>query len=315
MSNKKQMSEKASYSRMEEIKKDFKVNKSLYVLLAPVVIFYIIFAYGPMYGALIAFKDYSPGLGVLGSPWVGLKHFINFFNSPSFGTILRNTLHISITSMLFGFPAPIILALMLNELRNRKFSKIVQNASYLPHFISLVVVCGLIKDFTRDTGIITYLLLPFGVPQVSMLNYPQYFVPIYVASGVWQEVGWGSIIYLAALTGVDGSLYEAATIDGAGKWKQLWHVTIPGILPTVVIMFILRTGNILNVGYEKLILLYNDATLEVADVISTYVYRKGILEHNWSFSTAVNMFNSVVNLIFLLSANAISRKTNETSLW
>lgn len=301
--------------KSELIRKDFRVNKSIYILLLPVLAYYIIFCYGPMYGALIAFKDYTPRLGVLGSKWVGFKHFLTFFSSPSFFSILRNTLNISITSMAFGFPAPIILALLLNELRSRKFSKLVQNATYLPHFISLVVVCGLVKDFTRDTGIVTYILSFIGVPKVSLLNYPEYFVPIYVLSGIWQEVGWGSIIYLAALTGVDGQLYEAATIDGANKWKQLLHVTIPGIMPTIVIMFILRTGSILSVGYEKLILLYNDATLEVADVISTYVYRKGLLEQSWSFSTAVNMFNSVVNLIFLLTANYISRKVNDSSLW
>jgi putative aldouronate transport system permease protein len=303
------------HARMETIKKDFRLNKAVYLMLLPVVAYYLLFAYGPMYGALIAFKDFIPRLGTLGSPWVGLKHFVVFFKSPSFFSLLYNTLHISITSLVFGFPMPIILALLLNELKSVRFSRLVQNATYLPHFISLVVVCGLVKDFTRDTGIITYLLSFAGVPQVTLLNFPQYFVPVYVTSGIWQEVGWGSIIYLAALTGVDASLYEAATIDGANKWKQVWHVTLPGILPTIVVMFILRTGSIMSVGYEKIILLYNDATLEAADVISTYVYRKGILEQSWSFSTAVNMFNSVVNLIFLLSANVISRKVNDISLW
>lgn len=304
-----------SITKPEVLRRDFKANKHTYFLLIPVLCYYFIFCYGPMYGALIAFKDYTPKLGVLSSPWVGFKHFKNFFTSPSFFVVLRNTLNISISSLVFGFPAPVILALLLNELKIKRFSKLVQNATYLPHFISLVVVCGLVKDFTRDTGIVTYLLSFIGVPKITLLNYPEYFVPIYVISGIWQRIGWESIIYLAALTVVDAELYEAATIDGANRWKQLLNVTMPGIMPTIVIMFILRTGSILNVGYEKLILLYNDSTLEVADVISTYVYRKGLLEQSWSFSTAVNMFNSVVNLVFLLSANFISRKVNDASLW
>ena len=296
-------------------KKDFRLNKSLYLILIPVLLFYIIFHYAPMYGALIAFKEFSPRAGVMGSPWVGFKHFADFFTSPSFMSVLYNTLKISLSTLIFGFPAPIILALLLNELRSVRFSKIVQNATYLPHFISLVVVCGMVKDFTRDTGIVTQLLGIFGVEQVTLLNYPQYFLPIYIISGIWQSIGWESIIFLAALTGIDESLYEAATIDGAGKWKQMLHVTLPGIMPTIIIMFILRIGNVLNVGYEKLILLYNDATLEVADVISTYVYRKGLLEQSWSFSTAVNIFNSVINLLLLTTTNYISRKVNDTSLW
>lgn len=297
------------------IQKDFKLNKSLYLLLIPGLLYYIIFHYVPMYGALIAFKDFSPRLGVMESPWVGFKHFKYFFASPSFLEILINTLRISFSNIIFGFPMPIILALLLNELRNAKFAKAIQNASYLPHFISVVVVCGMVKDFTRDTGIVTYILSLFGMEPVNMMNYPEYFVPIYVISAIWQEVGWESIIFLAALTGVDGTLYEAASIDGAGKMRQMWHVTLPGIIPTIITMLILRIGGILNVGYEKIILLYNDATLEVADVISTYVYRKGLLEQDWSFSTAVNMFNSVINLIFLCGANYISRKVNDTALW
>ena len=296
-------------------KKDLHINKEVYFLLIPVVIFYIIFCYMPMYGALIAFKDYAPKLGVTGSPWVGFKHFEMFFQSPSFLTVLWNTLRISLYSLLLEFPAPIILAMLINELRSSKFAKVVQTATYLPHFISLIVVCGMVKDFTRDTGIITQLLGFFGVPDVSLLGYPQYFLPIYIGSNIWQGVGWSSIIYLAALTGVDPQLYEAAKIDGANKWQQTIHVTLVGIMPTVITMLILRMGSILSVGYEKIILLYNDATLEVADVISSYVYRKGILEQSWSFSTAVNLFNSVVNLIFLLITNKISSRVNETSLW
>ncbi|MBQ2888953.1 MAG: sugar ABC transporter permease [Clostridia bacterium] len=296
-------------------KKDIRLNKEIYLLLIPVVIYYFVFHYMAMYGALIAFKDYVPKLGVMGSPWAGLKHFENFFGSPSFSTVLLNTIRISVSSLLFEFPAPIILALLINELKSSKFARAVQTATYLPHFISLIVVCGMVKDFTRDTGIITHLLTFFGVPEVSLLGYPEYFLPIYIGSSIWQQVGWSSIIYLAALTGVDPQLYEAAKIDGANKWQQTLHVTLVGIMPTVITMLILRMGSILSVGYEKIILLYNDATLEVADVISSYVYRKGILEQSWSFSTAVNLFNSLINLVFLLLTNKISSKLNETSLW
>ncbi len=312
---KKQTTKKVSDNyRIEEIKKDYKVNKSLYLLLVPVIAYYVIFAYFPLYGALIAFKDYTPGLGMK-SPWVGLKHFVTFFTSPSFGILMRNTLRISLSTLVVTFPAPIILALLFNELRAQRFSKLVQNASYLPHFISLVVVCGIIKDFTSDKGIVTSLLSVFGMPRVSLLNYPKYFVPVYVVSEVWKGVGWGSIIYLAALTSIDASLYEAATIDGAGRFKQLIHVTLPGISSTIIMMLIIRLGNVLTVGYEKLILLYNDATLEVADVISTYVYRKGLLEQNWSYSTAVGLFNSAVSLIMLFATNFISRKVSDYGLW
>lgn len=297
------------------LKRDLRTNREVYLLLIPVILFYVIFCYMPMYGALIAFKDYAPKLGVTGSPWVGFKHFEMFFNSPSFLTVLWNTIRISFFSLLVEFPAPIILAMLINELRSARYAKVVQTASYLPHFISLIVVCGMVKDFTRDTGIITQILSLFGVPEVSLLGYPQYFLPIYIGSNVWQDVGWSSIIYLAALTGVDPQLYEAAKIDGANKWQQTIHVTLVGIMPTIITMLILRMGSILSVGYEKIILLYNDATLEVADVISSYVYRKGILEQSWSFSTAVNLFNSVVNFAFLLITNKISSKVNETSLW
>lgn len=306
---------KYEVSRAAMIKSDFKKNKSLYLIILPMLIYYIVFHYGPMYGALIAFKDFSPRFGVLGSEWVGFKHFINFFSAPSFWSLLRNTVTISLGMLVLEFPSAIILALLMNELKNQKFSKIVQNISYMPHFISLVVVCGMVKSFTMETGVITQLLSYFGAPKESLLINPSFFVPIYIGSGIWQEVGWNSIIYLAALTGVNPSLYEAASIDGAGKLKQLWHVTIPGILPTIVIMLIMRMGGILNVGYEKIILLYNDVVMDVADVISTYVYRKGLLEQSWSFSTAVNMFNSVINLMFLIATNIISKKLSDTSLW
>lgn len=294
---------------------DFKLNKSLYLLMVPVLIYFIVFKYIPMYGALIAFKDFSPKLGVLGSPWVGLKHFKSFFGSSSFVTLMINTLRISLSTLVFGFPMPIILALLMNEIKCKPFLKTVQNITYLPHFISLVVICGLIKDFTMDDGVIGKIVSMFGGSPVTMLNYSQYFVPVYVVSDIWQEVGWGTIIYLSALTAIDRSLYEAAEIDGAGRFRQTLNITIPGIAPTIVIMLILRMGSVLNVGFEKIILLYNDATMKVADVISTYVYRRGLINLDWGYSTAVGLFNSVINLALLIISNSINKKINNESLW
>lgn len=300
---------------LTEIKRDFSLNKAVYLMFVPVLVYYVLFHYLPMYGTIIAFKDFSPRLGFIDSPWVGFDHFVKFFTRPTFFQVLKNTLRISLSSLVFGFPAPIILALLINEMRSKGFSRIVQNITYMPHFISMVIVCGMIKTFTADTGIINDIIQFFGGERVSLLGEPKLFTPIYVISGIWQEIGWGSIIYLAAIIGVDDSLYEAATIDGAGRWKQTLHVTLPGIATTVTVMLVLRIGSILGVGYEKIILLYNDATLNTADVISTYVYRKGLLELDWGFSTAVGLFNSIVNCIFLFAANYASRKLNEVSLW
>jgi putative aldouronate transport system permease protein len=299
----------------QKVVKDFKKNKSLYLLVLPVLLFYILFCYKPMYGAIIAFKNFIPSKGIMGSSWVGLKYFYEFFNSFYFLRVLKNTLVISITTIVFGFPAPIILALLINELRSKMFSRVVQTISYMPHFISLVVICGMIIDFTRDTGIVNEFLGVFGLPKETMLNYPGYFVPVYVISDIWQGVGWGSIIYLAALMGIDNEQYEAATIDGASRWKQAFHITIPGIIPTIVIMLILRMGNIMNVGFEKIILLYNPAIYETSDVISSFVYRKGLQEFNWGYSSAVGLFNSVINFIFLITANWLSKKSTDSSLW
>ena len=242
------------------MRKDFILNKYAYLMILPVIAFYLVFAYLPMYGAVIAFKDFSPSKGILGSEWVGFKHFYDFFTSEYFGRTVGNTLHISIATLVFSFPAPIILALLINELRINWFKRCVQTISYFPHFISLVVVCGMIKDFTLDTGLINDIIAFFGGERVTLLNQPSLFVPIYVISDIWQSVGWGSIIYLAALTGIDQQLYEAGRIDGAGKWKLMLHITLPGIVPTIITMLILRIGNIMSVGYEKIILLYNPMT-------------------------------------------------------
>lgn len=292
-----------------------RANKSLYLMILPVLLYYFLFCYKPMYGAVIAFKNFMPGRGIANSPWVGMQNFTDFFTSIYCFRVIKNTLVISLVSIIFGFPAPIILALLLNEIQNNAFKKTVQTITYMPHFISLVVVCGMILEFTSNTGFITYFLHYFGFPLTNMMNHANYFVPVYVISDIWQGIGWGSIIYLAALTGIDPSLYEAAEIDGAGRWKQLLHVTLPGIMSTVVIMLILRMGGIMSVGYEKIILLYNPATYSTADVISSFTYRKGLQDFDWSYSTAVGLFNSAINFVFLVLTNWMSKKFTDSSLW
>lgn len=297
------------------ISEDWKRNRGLYIMIIPVIAFYLVFCYKPMYGALMAFENFSPKRGIFGSEWVGLSNFRMFFQSKDFYRLLRNTLYISISNIVFSFPAPIILALLINEINRKRFAKVVQTITYLPHFISLVVVCGMIREFVSDTGIITHVLGFFGVEQTNLLNESKAFVPIYIVSGIWQEVGWGTIIYLAALTGINQELYEAASIDGAGRLRRVWSITLPGLIPTIVTLLILRLGSVMNVGFEKIILLYNSMTRDVADVISTYVYRMGLIKKDYGFSTAVGLFNSVINFAFVILANAISRKVNETSLW
>ena len=297
------------------VKKDWMRNRSLYLMIIPVLIFFILFHYKPMYGAIIAFKDYTPALGIAESPWVGWDNFTRFFSSVYFGRLIRNTILLSFYSLLFGFPAPIILALLLNEVKNKKFKGLTQTVTYLPHFISMIVVTGMLVDFSMTSGLFNDIIELFGGERSPLLQNPDLYRTIYVASGIWQEIGWGSIIYLSALSGVDSKLYEAAQIDGAGKWKQLIHVTLPGIAPTIIIMFILKMGTLMNMGYEKTILLYNPATYETADIISSYIYRIGLLEQDWSYSTAIGLFNSVINLGLLLITNKIARKCGETSLW
>ncbi len=304
---------KESYLRA--LGKNIVKHKYAYLMMLPVMAFYIIFHYAPMYGAIIAFKDYSPTMGILGSPWVGFKHFISFFTGMYFTRLLRNTLLISFYGLLFGFTAPILFALLLNELRSNRYKRVLQTVSYFPHFISMVVICGLIKTFTLSDGIINDLIVLLGGERSSLLQKPELFRPIFIISGIWQNLGWDSVIYLAALAGIDTQLYEACEVDGGRKFAKMWHITLPGIMPTIVIMFIMRIGQLLNVGYEKIILLYNPFTYETADVITSFVYRKGLLELNWSYSTAVGLFNSVVNFIFLIAVNGISRKLNDVSLW
>lgn len=298
-----------------QIKKDWKRNKSLYIMIIPVLLFYILFLYKPMYGALIAFQRYTPSKGMLGSDWVGFENFIRFFESPYFIRLTRNTILLSLYSLIFGFPAPIILALLLNEVKKNKFKKLVQTTTYLPHFISMVVIIGMIKEFCLTHGLFNNIIVAFGGERLSLLQNPDLYRTIYIASDIWQGVGWGSIIYLAALAGVDPQLYEAAAIDGAAKLRQTFHITIPGIMPTIIVMLILRMGSLLSVGYEKTILLYNQSTYETADIISSYIYRVGLLNQDWSYSTAIGLMNSVINCVLLISANKLSKKLTENSLW
>ncbi|MGG6312436.1 ABC transporter permease [Paenibacillus macerans] len=307
------MNKQTSFKR--RFVRDFRMNKYLYLMMIPVVAYYLIFHYGPMYGAVIAFKDFSPIKGILGSDWVGLKHFEDFFGSYYFLRVLKNTVLISLYTLFFEFPAPIILALLINEVRRRYFKRVVQTITYMPYFISLVVICGIITDFTNADGLINRLFMLVGYDGQAMLQKPELFRPIYVLSEIWQRIGWESIIYIAALMSIDLEQYEAARMDGASRLKQMVYITLPGLLPVITIMFILRMGNLLNVGFEKIILLYNPVTYETADVISSFVYRKGLLEFGWSYSSAVGLFNSVINLVLLVSANYISRKVNENSLW
>ena len=291
-------------------------NYQLYILILPAFVYFLIFCYLPMYGVQIAFKDFIANLGIVGSPWVGFKHFERFFNSYNFLLILKNTLGISIYSLVVGFPMPIILALLLNEVRNGPFKKIVQTVTYAPNFISMVVMVGMIITFfSSSSGLVNILLSKIGIAPVGWLSKGEYFKSLYVWSGVWQSTGWGSIIYLAVLSGVDPQLHEAAIIDGASRLRRMWHINLPSIIPTIVIMLILSTGSIMNVGYEKIYLMQNPLVLDVSEVISTYTYKVGLLNSQYSFSAAVGLFNSVINLVLLTIVNTISAKISETSLW
>ena len=300
---------------LRSVGREINKHKSLYAMMLPIIAFYVIFHYMPMYGAQIAFRDYRVRDGFFGSPWVGFENFRTFFNSIYFGRLIGNTIKLSAFSLIWGFPLPIVLALLLNEIRVNSFKRVVQTFTYLPHFISLVVVCGMVKDFVSVSGIVNDIAEMLGGTRVNFLLDPKYFRTVYISSGVWQEIGWGSIIYLAAISGVDQELYEAAKIDGAGRFRRVFSVTLPGILPTIIILLILRVGHIMNVGFEKVFLLYNNAIFESADVISTYVYRRGLIDQDYSFSAAVGLFNSTINFFLLVCTNRLSAKMTETSLW
>ena len=287
-------------------------QKNIYIMLIPVIAYYVLFAYVPMFGNIMAFQDYKITRGIFESNFVGFKHFNSFLNDVYFW---RLTIRINVYGLVFGFPAPIIFALLLNEVRNISFKKTVQTITYMPHFISTVIICGMITSFVAREGVINSVIVSLGGSPLEFMTDPKYFVGIYTISGIWQNMGWSSIIYISALSSIDQELYEAASIDGASRWKQTIHITIPGILPTVSILLIMQIGQMLSVGFEKVMLLYNPSIYETADIISTYVYRQGILGANYSYSAAVGLFNSVVNFILLVSVNAFSRKISGNGLF
>ncbi len=296
--------------------KKFNDGKYLFLLVLPAVICLALFHYFPMYGIIIAFKDYKPFLGFFESEWVGFDHFVRFFNYKYCFRLFRNTFLLSFYSLIWNFPMPIIFALILNETRNMKFKKIVQTVSYMPHFLSTVVVCGLVTMLLSPTGgLITKALQALGFEATNILAEAKYFRTIYVVSGMWQGLGWSAIIYLAALTNVDPQLYEAAVVDGAGKMRCLWSITLPSIAPTIITMLLLRMGSLLSVGFEKVFLLQTPSTYETSDVISTYVYQAGLQSNSFSYGTAVGLFNSVISLALVIMANYISKTVAETSLW
>lgn len=289
----------------------------LYIFLLPAVIMVAIFCYAPMYGVLMAFQNYSPSKGILGSPWVGFEWFERFFNMPRFWQILGNTLTLSVYSLIVGFPIPIILAVLINSVESNRFRRVTQTVTYMPHFISTVVLVGMITVFLSPrSGFLNHMLEMFGAAEDTYyMGVAEYFPHIYVWSGVWQDMGWNSIVYLAALTGVDQALHEAAQVDGATKLQRIWHIDLPAIIPTMVILLILNVGSIMSVGYEKVFLMQNDLNIMSSEVISTYVYKIGLTQQQFSYSAAIGLFNNVINFILLITVNKISAKLSGSSLW
>lgn len=291
-------------------------NWALYCFLLPAVTLVFLFNYLPLFGLQIAFRDYSAADGFWGSAWVGMKHFLRFFNSPKFAPVILNTIKTSLSTLVFTFPLPIIFAVFLNQLRKLRFKKFVQTVTYMPYFISTVVLIGMVNIFlSPSSGLINKMIEIFGGEPVAFLQTPEYFLPIYIITAIWQTTGWSAIIYLAALTSVPPELHEAAIVDGASKMKRILHIDIPYIMPTMVIQLILLVGNVMNVGFEKIFLMQNPLNLEVTEVVSTYVYKMGILNFQYSFSTAVNLFNSLINLFLLIVVNKICKKLSDTSLF
>lgn len=287
----------------------------LYTLALVPILFFLIFRYIPMLGNVIAFRKFQPGGSIFGEEWVGFRYVEMFLNDPTFWLVFRNTLILGVLTLLFCFPLPIVLALLLNELRSRVFKRFVQSVSYLPHFLSIVIIVGMLFQLLSLEGTVNQIVTALGGDAIPFLTSPEWFRTIYVSSEVWQTVGWGTILYLAALTTVDQSLYEAARIDGANRWQQTWHVTLPGIRPTMVTLLILNIGTFMAVGFEKILLLYNPLTYSTADVISTYLYRVGLVSNNFSYAAAIGLFESLIGLTLILSANAISKRAVGASLW
>ncbi|GGD49190.1 sugar ABC transporter permease [Paenibacillus nasutitermitis] len=290
-------------------------QRYLYLMVLPGFLTILIFCYFPMYGITIAFKDYSASKGIMGSPWIGFKYFNTFFHDPMAFRVLKNTLLLGLYTLLWSFPAPIILALLFNELRNKHFKKIVQTVSYFPHFISVVIVAGILKDFAARDGLFNHIISYFGGSPIMFLLEPGYFRTIFISSGIWQGIGFGTIIYLAALSGIDPTYYDVAEVDGANRWKKIVHITWPSIRPTTIILLIFSLGGILGSDFQKIILLYSPETYSVADVIGSYVYRQGILGARYEYTTAIGLFMSVISFFILYISNWVSRKVSETSLF
>jgi len=299
----------------EKVKTKLKRDRQYYLLILPAVIYVLVFCYAPMYGVQIAFKNYKMSLGVFKSSWVGFRNFMDFFNSYSFWTLIENTFILSFYSLIVGFPIPIIVALIINELKGN-FKKFTQTVLYAPHFISTVVLVGMITAlFSPSSGAFNTILNKLGIESIYFMGLPEWFRHIFVWSGVWQQMGWNAIVYIAALSSVDPSLHEAASIDGATRFQKILKINLPTIAPTIIIMLIMRMGQLASVSYEKVYLMQNDLNVEVSEVISTYVYKRGLLNYNYSFATAVGLFNNVINIALVLLANKISKKFSETSLF
>lgn len=286
----------------------------LYLMLLPAAVLLILFSYVPMYGIIMAFQDFSIFKGYNGSPFVGLKHFERLLSDPYFYRLFRNTFLVGVLDFVFSFPAPLIFALMLNEVRRVRFKSVVQSISYLPHFIPLVVMVGILFELFGSYGIINSILTSLGMEPISFFTKTEWFLPLYIGSGIWKSIGWGSIIYMGALTNIDASLYEAAEIDGANRWQKMINITLPSLRPTVVTLFILNAGGIMKVGFEKVFLMSSPATYEISDVISTYVYRQGILNSDFSYASAVGLFNNIIALLFVLAANKLAKKLGEEGI-
>lgn len=303
-------------SRIQRVGDHLKREWQLYVLLLPTIIWLLVFLYKPMYGLQIAFKDYSIFRGVAGSPWIGLEHFQALFENDQFIRALRNTIVISFYGLIFGFPMPILLALMFNEILKETFKKAAQTIVYLPHFISSVIIAGIvITAFSPSAGIVNTFMGWLGIEPIYFLTKPEWFRPIFVGTGIWQEAGFQSIVYLAAIAGVSPTLYESAVVDGASRWQMMWKITIPSIMPTIIIMLIIRIGNMLEVSFEMIILLYQPATYETADVVNTFIYRQGIQGGQYDLAAAAGLFNAVVAFVLVMTANTISKRYSRTSLW
>jgi len=302
-------------SFISKLNYDWKCNRFLLLMSLPGLIMIALFAYYPMVGIVTAFQNYSLFLGIKGSEWIGFDNFIRFFNDPNFFRIIKNTFVLGLTNLLWSFPAPIILALLINEVIHPKIKRFIQTATYLPYFISVVVIVGIMKSIFSGNGIVNELLANFGAEPIQFFNESSYFRSLYVGSGIWQEIGYSSILYLAAITGIDAEMYEAAKMDGCSKIKQVIHITLPSLRPTIITLLILSIGGIISVGFDKILLMYSPATYDVADVISTYVYRKGIIDQDYGFSSAIGLFNSLVSIVFVFGANYFSRKLLKESLW